>query len=420
MCRTLGVVHRPMMVVQRNSHRLRNRIQLKTVQTRQKEPCHRNRICGRKLPLDPLKLTVSLNKTHIKSRIVSHHHSSFAELHEFRQYLLNHRRVHHHAVVDMGQRLNPKRNRRLRIDKRRKAVHNLSLFHAHRPDLNDLVHHRRKSRGLNIEHNVAAVQLLPPAVDHDIFQVVHQISLHSIDHLERSRNLFQFLLGDLRMLLLVFFPVGAVDIFHRMVRLGKRLDDTVIRNGNGRMPPFVGTPDQLRRVGDSVHIAHLRMTVEFHPLHRAGISSSDAEIAALFDSHDGHDRQLAVKGIHRRAAFQLHKSSRLYRRGQLRNLLVFQKNFHADGIRKIRDREHENCSLVPDFPLIHALNFSADHNIPDFLPDSCNLHAFLVKVAAVDHIRIERTAILSIVEPTSPEAAGASLVPVKLPLSVSS
>ena len=105
------------MVQQGNIQRLRHRIQLEPVQSRQKHPGKTYCIHIGKFLFDAKPLAVFDDKTHIKSGIVCHHDRTFGKFQEFRQHVFDCLRVHHHAVIDAGQLFNPKRNRNLCIYK---------------------------------------------------------------------------------------------------------------------------------------------------------------------------------------------------------------------------------------------------------------------------------------------------------------
>ena len=147
------------------------------------------------------------------------------------------------------------------------------------------------------------MDVLSFAVDNDIFQVVDEISLHAVDDLERSRNFFQLIFCRIRVLCLVFFPVSAVDRLDRMVCLREGLHHAMISDSDRRMAPLVGTLYQTGSIGDTVHIAHLCMTVQLHTLHRTRILTAGTEIGDLLDAPDRHNRQIVVKCINRRFSF---------------------------------------------------------------------------------------------------------------------
>ena len=215
------------------------------------------------------------------------------------------------------------------------------------------------------------------------------------------------------MFFLIFFPVCTVDIFHRMVRLRKRLHYAVICDRDRRVSPFISPLDQPGSVRDAIHIAHLCVAVQFHPFHRAGVSPSDTEITALLDPQHRHNRQFPVERVHRRTPFQFQKDARFDRAGQFRHFFIFHENLHADRVGEICDREHEDRTFIADLSAVHVLNPSADHHISQLLFDPCDLNALLIEIAAVKDIRIRRTAASAVVVFPPPETAESPLASVE-------
>ena len=82
--------------------------------------------------------------------------------------------------------------------------------------------------------------MIPP---HSLLQIIHEVRLDSIDDLDRQT-------------------------FRGCHRLRESLHDTVIGDGDRRMPPAVGLLHQLCRRGYRVHLAHFGMHVEFYTLLR--------------------------------------------------------------------------------------------------------------------------------------------------------
>ena len=82
-----------------------------------------------------------------------------------------------------------------------------------------------------------------------------------------------------------------------MVCVGEGLDAAMVCDGKGGHPPFFCPLHDVLHLGNAVHIAHLGMTVEFHPLHRSIVLPSGGEIFAPFDSCNGPDSQLTVKAV---------------------------------------------------------------------------------------------------------------------------
>ena len=189
-CRTCRIIHCPVMIVKRHSYCFCHRIQFKTVQSRQQKTSHRHGVNYRELPCNPLQFTILLDETHIESCIMCNHDRPFTEFHKLRKHRPNHRRIHHHTVIDSRQIFNLKRNRHLRIHKSGKTLRNLAIFHTHSADFDDLIHNRRKSGSLQVKDHKGLLQGLFLTVDHNSLQIIHQICFHSVDDLERCRYLF--------------------------------------------------------------------------------------------------------------------------------------------------------------------------------------------------------------------------------------
>ena len=67
-----------------------------------------------------------------------------------------------------------------------------------------------------------------------------------------------------------------------------------------RHSPGFCTVQKDSRIGHSIHIAHLRMTMQFHSLLIRIVHAMSGKICNLFDSHHGADGQLMVKPVKRR------------------------------------------------------------------------------------------------------------------------
>ena len=83
-----------------------------------------------------------------------------------------------------------------------------------------------------------------------------------------------------------------------MIRIGKALYHTMIRNGNGPVSPFISSLNDILCLGNTVHITHFRMTVQFHPLTGGGIHSCIGEIRNLLNTGNGSDSQFMIELIH--------------------------------------------------------------------------------------------------------------------------
>ena len=83
-----------------------------------------------------------------------------------------------------------------------------------------------------------------------------------------------------------------------MVGISKALYHTVIRDGNGGMSPLIGTFHNVLCLGNTVHIAHLGMAVQFHPLFHGSIHPAGGKIRNPFDTRNRTNRQFMIKLIH--------------------------------------------------------------------------------------------------------------------------
>ena len=184
LCRTLGVIYCPVMVLQRYTHSFCHCIQLKPVQLWKEESGHSYSIHNGIISVNSQVFIILFDKTHIKTGIVGHHHCPLAELFKFRQYLVDSGRVLYHTVIDAGKLLDPERNGNLWIHKLRKPVCDFSILHPDSADLYDFIFHGRKTRSLYIKDHIGSLKGLALAVVYDSFQIVYQISLHAIDHLK--------------------------------------------------------------------------------------------------------------------------------------------------------------------------------------------------------------------------------------------
>ena len=273
------------MVLQRYFQCLRDRIQLETVELRHQHSCQGNRIDYGKSLLNALPFAVRLDKSHIKRRIVCDHHASFREFQEFRQDFFDCRGVQYHVVVDTGQLLDAVRDRHFRIDKGAEFIGDLAVYHFDSTDLDDLVCHRTETGRLQVEDYIGILQTLISGIDYKILQVIHQISLASVNDLE------------------ILIRRNGV------VRIRECLHNTVIRDGNRLMSPGFCPVYDVFYIGNAVHVTHFCVTVKFHSFFRPGIQPRFAEILDLFDAKHRTDAKLSVKPVDCRHATDLQKCS---------------------------------------------------------------------------------------------------------------
>ena len=214
-------------------------------------------------------------------------------------------------------------------------------------------------------------------------QIVHQISLHPVNYLEKA------LLVRLRLTrILTAVLLRLPQILPHMVRVGKRLHHPVIGDGNGRMSPLIGTFYKILRLGNPVHITHLRMTVKLHPLSDASVLPGSRKVRNLFYASKRADCQLVIKLVNRRHTLKFDKDPLFHNIRYFFDLLVPHKEFHRHGVRVIRDIINQNGPLILDLPLVHTDDPAADDHLTDLPDDILDGHGLLLKVPAVDHIWI--------------------------------
>ncbi len=226
-------------------------------------------------------------------------------------------------------------------------------------------------------------------------QVVHQICLHPVNHLEKSL-LVRFRLPRLLTACLLRLP----QVFPHMVRVGKGLHDPVVGDGDRRMPPFVGALHDILRLGDAVHIAHLRMTVKLHPLSDASVLAGRRKVGDFLNACKGADGQFMVKLIDRSHALDLDKCPLFHNACYFINLLISHEKLHRHGVRIIRDIIDQNGPLVLDLPLVLPDHLAAYHHFAHFAYNILDGHCLLLEVPAVNHIRVvgafQRTLIVAL------------------------
>ena len=125
-----------------------------------------------------------MNKSHIKGGIVCHHDTALTKCKKLRQNLCDQFCSLDHAVIDAGQLLDLIRNRSLRINKNAVAVHDRLIDNLHGTDLDDLIILCPDTGCLQIEYNKRITEALPSVIGYCLDQVIDQICLHTIDHLQ--------------------------------------------------------------------------------------------------------------------------------------------------------------------------------------------------------------------------------------------
>ena len=374
------------MIQQGNIQCFRHCIQLEPVQSRQKHPGKTYRIHISKILFDSKAFAVFDDKTHVKSGIVCHHDRTLGKFQEFWQNFFYGLCIHNHAVIDTGQLFDFKWNRHLRIDKNGKAIHDGTLFHSNRTNLDDPVSHRTETGGFDIKHHIGIIQTLSPASGNHAFHIIHQIGFHTINYLKRRIHLFHLILCRFRVIFLVLFSVIADNIVIGMISFREGLYYSMVCDRDGRMAPFVGAFYQNACIRNPIHITHFRMAVQLYSLFRTVIHPAGGKITDLPDTCKGTDGDLMVKLVDRSHTFQFQEDTFFDRSADLRHLFIVQKHFYGDRIRKVRDIEHIDRLLVSDFSGFHGSYLSADRNLSHLSGNRINGDGIVIKIPSIDHI----------------------------------
>ena len=204
--------------------------------------------CGKR-KVNVVALADIADKCGVESGVVRHQYRILsAEFHELPECLFLLGRVLHHGIGNAGQLHDILRDFALRIDHDAEGIHHLHSPHFHCANFRQTVVSGTESGGLHVEDDDLILQCaIPRLVDDKLaIQIVDHICLAAENHLE----------------VLVLEPTPCVH------RIRKCLCDTVVGDGDRRMPPFVGTLHQLGTGRDSIHLRHIGMAMQLHTLYR--------------------------------------------------------------------------------------------------------------------------------------------------------
>ena len=312
-----------------------------------------------------------------------HQYTVRTKCQKLRQHFLDVRCIQYHFIPDAGQFLYFIGNRYLRIDEGRETVHHLATAYLYRADLNDSVIYGGEARRLDIEHDKIIRQSLSSVTCDDFLQIIHQIGFHAIDDLE------EILLVGIRIARFLSLRLLRLpQILPDMVGIGEALHHAMVCDRDGPVPPFIGPLYNILRLGDSVHITHLGMTMKLNTLVRSRIHSGCRKVRNLPDAEDGTNRQVMVKFVQIHNALDFNKGARFQTVGQLLHMLIAGKHFHADGIREVRDIHHNDCLLVSNLPGVKLQNLAADDHLANLTDDVLDVHCLLFEVFSVDNIGV--------------------------------
>ena len=166
---------------------------------------------------------------------------------KLRQDRLDVRTVHHHLVGDRRKLRDLKRDRTLRIHKCTERIHDLTILYFYSPDLYDPVFDRAESGCLQVKYNIGSIQTFCSCSHCDLRQIVHHISLYAVNDLKRV------------------VLVQPLDI---VIGVRKCLSSSMVCHGDRRMSPVMCAPHDVLHFRHAVHVAHLRMAMQFHTFQR--------------------------------------------------------------------------------------------------------------------------------------------------------
>ena len=133
-----------------------------------------------------------------------------------------------------------------------------------------------------------------------------------------------------------------------MIGIRKRLNISMVSDGNGRHPPLIRSFDQVLALGYAVHIAHFRVAVQFDSLYLGIILSLLYDCGDLHDSLQRCDRDLLVKRIKNGRSLDLDPASLFQGTQQFINKRCGHKQFAIDRVRKVRQGEFDDRLLISD------------------------------------------------------------------------
>ena len=352
------------MILQGNVQRFCHGIQLIPVEVRQQQPCQGYCVQYRGIEGQPQFFRIMANKSHIKARIVGYKRGISHKLQKFRQYLVDFWVWKHHGVIDARQLLDIKGNGHLGIDEGRIFVLNLSINHFHGPDLDDGILFGAESRGLDVKHHVCTGKALASGILHQLLGVVHQIAFHPVEHLK------------------------GIALVQGVVRVRECLDAAMVCDSHCGHAPFLCPLDDALHIGDPVHITHLGVAVELHPLFQAVVHSAAGKVLPFLDAHNGAKGQLPVEFVNGGHTLNLQKHAHIDDGFYLLKKLRPDKHFRGDGVRVVRHIEGQDKLAAAQLPALARQDLAPEGHLPHLPVNLLNLDKIIVEIPAIEHIRV--------------------------------
>ena len=304
------------------------------------------------------------DKSHVKGSVVGHQRRIPHKFQKLGEDYVDLGIRQHHGVVDAGQLLNVKWDRHVRVHKGGKFIRDLPVRHLHRPDFNDPVLFWAEARGLDVKNHICIGKALVPGILHQLLGVVHQIPLHAVDDLE------------------------GISLVQGVVGVREGLYTAVVRHRDGGHSPFLGPLDDILHLGNAVHVAHLGMAVQLHPLLQTSVHALACEIVALLDAHNGAKGQLSVELVDGGHALDADEGAHVDHALDLLEQLRPHKHFHADGVREVRDVEGQDEFAAAQLPALAGEDLAPQGHLAHLPVDLLDLQEVVLEIAAIEHLRV--------------------------------
>ncbi len=225
-------------------------------------------------------------------------------------------------------------------------------------------------------------------IDHDIFQIIYQIDLTATDHLEEilSVKLLSFLF---RLCLRTF-----VQILPGMKYIRKCLYHTVICDRDRRMSPFICPLYNIDNIGNTVHIAHFGMAVQFYTFFCTVIHSGHGKIFCLLQTLD-RDCKIFIKTVHCAKSPDKQKGTLFDTFPDIREFFIRTEHLTFHRIRKVCNEEADDRLFVTDLTFFYAQYLTADRDLSHFIQNLIHRNDLTFHIIAIQYIRVVRTLALS-------------------------
>ena len=176
------------------------------------------------------------------------------EFKELGKNILNFGRTFQHCIGNASDLCNARIQFSFRIHKGLETIYFLPIPHQYSADLNNYILSGRKACGFQVKCHILICQraILCALNGKLVIHIVYVIALTAVKN-------FNILVsaGDFG---------GTFPIFHRMQSIGEGVDTAVVCNSHSLVTPSCRLLDCIGSFGQSIHIAHRSVQVQFHTL----------------------------------------------------------------------------------------------------------------------------------------------------------